>query len=79
MATAPTPEDSARRILSLFADKGVRAGEILMAGHLSVAFQQDQSYRAKDYEAGLGYGIDHQWFEPSRTAVKLLDAGFAEM
>jgi hypothetical protein len=60
MATAPTPEKSARDVLRIFAAKAVRAGENLMRGDLSQAFQRAGGINAELMD-GLKYAIKAPW------------------
>jgi hypothetical protein len=79
MATAPTAEDSARRILSIFAGMNQRVGESLRFSHVSMTFQKGQ-YRAADFKAGADYAHDHEWLSfDNKGFVTLLEKGFAEM
>ncbi|WP_316207607.1 MULTISPECIES: hypothetical protein [unclassified Bradyrhizobium] len=76
--TTPSPEQSARKLLSIFAEKNIRAGEILMAGHVQMAFQRDTRFRASDYSAGAQYAHERNWLQFSATTVKLLEEGAEE-
>jgi len=73
--STPTPEESARKILSIFAEKNVRVGEILMAGQVNLAFLNDTNFRAEDYTVGANYAQQHGWLEFKGTTVKLLKTG----
>jgi hypothetical protein len=75
---APTPEESASRMLSIFRSRNIRSGEVLMAGHLQMAFQKDH-FRSSDYEAGAKFAVSRDWLHFESTMVRLLPAGFAEM
>jgi hypothetical protein len=80
IATLPTPEESARRILQLFAAHNRRAGEILMLGAVNMQFQEGGHYRAADLQSGLTYAAEHGWIDPDyHTAVRITEAGFSEM
>ncbi len=78
MATVPTPEDSARAILAIFASKGLRAGGALNPGQVNLQFLTNGG-TAADYQAGGQYAKDHGWIEISTTSMRLTEAGFAEM
>jgi hypothetical protein len=73
--SAPTPEQSARKILSIFAEKNVRVGEILMAGQVNLAFLNDGIFRAEDYTAGCNYAQQRGWLEFNGSTIKLLKTG----
>lgn len=78
MATAPTAEDSARRLLAHFAKMNQRSGEALMRGHVEIAFQGDV-FRSADFEAGARYAHEKSWLQFDGSVVRLLPDGFAEM
>jgi hypothetical protein len=79
MATGPTPEESARLILSFFKDHNRRAGEALMLDLVNTEFST-RGGRADDFNAGMEYALDQGWIEmPSSNAMRLTDAGFAAM
>lgn len=79
MATLPTPEESARAILSIFQAHGCRSGEALMAGAVNTQFLTGTKGRSEDYVAGLQYAGEHGWLEEGPNSLKLTDAGFAAM
>jgi hypothetical protein len=78
MATAPTAEDSARRILSIFAKNNLRAGEMLMLRQIIVAFQGGV-FGASDLPIGAEYAEEREWLRFDGNRVTLLDKGFDEM
>lgn len=50
-----------------------------MTGHVQFAFATGE-WRAEDFVNGMKYGMERDWLDQSaRGAIKLLDAGFAEM
>lgn len=77
MADAPTPEQSARAILAIFAQHNVRAGEILMPGQLNSQFLM-QLGSAAEYASGIRYAFDNGWLSPGPTGstIVLTDLGF---
>jgi hypothetical protein len=77
MATAPTPEDAARRILAIFSSKDRRAGEVVRMNVFQGAFPVD-GWRSDDFDAGLEYAVESGWVEMASGSLKLTDAGFAE-
>jgi hypothetical protein len=78
MATAPTPEESARNILAIFKHHNVQTDEVLLAGALNIQFINAGGSPA-DYEAGMGFAIQNGWLEQDGMMVRLNAAGFAEM
>jgi hypothetical protein len=75
LMSTPNPEESARKILSIFAEKNVSVGEILMAGQVNLGFLNDRKFRAEDYTVGANYAQQHGWLEFKGTTVKLLKTG----
>jgi len=79
MATLPTPEASARRILSIFALNNSRPHDVLMAQPADFAFRQAGG-SAAEFQVGLEYAVQNGWLEISETNnIKLTNAGFAEI
>ena len=79
MAKQSTPEESARAILSIFKDKGVQAGQVLLAAQVSVLFLTHYG-SAAEYSEGLNYCAKYNWLEaPHVNQIMLTDAGFAEL
>jgi hypothetical protein len=79
MATLPTPEESARTILSIFGAHNVRPGNVLMAGALNIQFLRD-GRTAAEYAAGLQYAESNGWLEAGpNNSITLTDAGFAQI
>jgi hypothetical protein len=78
MTTVPTPEESAKVILTIFKVMGFRSGAILERDQVQMQFSVD-GRKTADFTSGLQYGVDEGWFElPSAHTIKLTDAGFAE-
>jgi hypothetical protein len=78
MPKVPTPADSANFILQRFKIAHLRAGEMLLAGALSMAFQQE-GFSNQDLRNGLDYASERNWIEIDNTTVFLTDDGFAEI
>ena len=79
MATLPTPEEAARRILSIFALNNSRPDDVLMAEQANFAFRQAGGSTA-EFQVGLEYAVQNGWLEISKTNnIKLTNAGFAEI
>jgi hypothetical protein len=79
LASVPTAEESARRILAIFSAQNVRAGEVLMQGSVNTQFLLDGSARDADYALGLEFAITQGWLEMTPNAILLTNAGFSEM
>jgi hypothetical protein len=78
MAQALTPDDSARRILSIIASTGSRAGQGCEFHALQLKFLHMGGSRA-ELEAGLDYAGEHGWIARGpNNFVLLTDAGFGE-
>ena len=79
MATLPKPEESARRILSIFALTNSRPDDALIAEQADFAFRQAGG-SAAEFQVGLEYAVQNGWLEISETNnIKLTNAGFAEI
>jgi hypothetical protein len=78
MVQAPTPEESARRILSIIASTGSRAGQGCEVHAVRLRFLNLGGSRA-ELEAGLDYAGEHGWIAKGpNNFVLLTDAGFGE-
>ena len=78
-AASPSPEASARTILGILKSFGCRPGDVVVAGQINAMFITNGG-RAKDYDAGMKHANDSGWIETASTAaIRLTDAGFAEM
>lgn len=83
MAKLPTPEESGRRILAIFADDNLRPGEMMLFACLYPRFLEKDA-RADDFEPGWQWLVDRGYLEV-RTKKRpperffLTDAGFREM
>jgi hypothetical protein len=78
MATLPTPEESARAILAIFAVDNSRPDHVLMAGGVNFAFRQAGGM-AEEFQAGLEYAVQNGWLEiGENNTIKLTNAGFTE-
>jgi hypothetical protein len=79
MATLPTPEESARRVLDIYKHFGTRPGEGLSTQNfLTVA--ANQGLCTDDLLDGMRYGDENDWFEDGPNgSVLLTEAGFAEI
>ena len=79
MARLPTPEDAARHVLTVFAGRGARAGEVLQHRNFLGPFSH-LPWRGSDFQAGAESAAEKGWIEllPSGS-LKLTSAGFDEM
>ena len=79
MATLPTPEENARRVLNIYKHFGTRPGEGLSTQNF-LAVAVDQGLCNNDLLDGLRYGDEKGWFEDGPNgSVRLTEAGFAEI
>jgi hypothetical protein len=79
MATAPTAEDAARRILEVLRESDTKARAVFMRSATERAFAQGD-WRAADWQAGLAYAIQAGWLTiHSETMLRLTDEGYEEM
>ncbi|MEJ0069572.1 MAG: hypothetical protein WDO24_13515 [Pseudomonadota bacterium] len=79
MATAPSPEDSARFILHIFVhEKQCKPGHILQQQQFIPFFVPPR--RASDYNEGVRHAFEMGWIEHGAPAasLKLTQAGFDE-
>jgi hypothetical protein len=81
MATKPTPEQAAIRILWLMVQKyGLRENGMAHQGQFLAAFPQG-AFHSEDFKPGAEYAISKGWVEPARMgslpALRLKAAGFA--
>ena len=75
MATLPTPEESARRILSIFALNNSRSDDVLVAEQANFAFRQAGG-SAAEFQTGLEYAVQNGWLEiGENNTIKLTNAG----
>jgi hypothetical protein len=78
MATAPSAEESARRILRIFLDHDQRAGDVLQQNTFIDPFAQP-GWKTSDYNAGIAYAVAQGWLEPvTLGSHRLTSDGFAE-
>jgi len=80
MAKVPTPEESGRSILNIFADFGIGPGEVLPRNSIESRFLGDGG-RARDTEAGLNLLLEEGSIKPGRqpNTYELTEEGFAKM
>ena len=79
MATLPTPEESARRILSIFGLNNSRPDDVLVAEQANFAFRQAGG-SAAEFQTGLEHAVQNGWLETGENnTIKLTRAGFAQM
>ena len=75
----PTPEESARHLLEIFAHSGndtLRAGQVLSRGQAKTEFLKDRRWHIQDFVAGLHYASEQHWIKiPSPTVIRLTEDG----
>lgn len=62
MADVPYNDESARAILEYFARHHLRGGDKTLKWALEQQFFENPRFRRDDFEAGLSYAIEKQWF-----------------
>jgi hypothetical protein len=78
MASLPTDEDCALRILKTFSEHKLRAGHHLQVQNFNIPFMED-GWTAADYDRGRAYAIKHGWVDATPSGLSLTAAGFAAM
>lgn len=80
MPTAPTPEQSARHLLDIFAhahNERLRAGQVLSRGPAKIEFLKDHRWHGQDFVTALHYASEHHWIKiPSPTVIRLTEDGY---
>ena len=79
MATQPTPEEAARKILEKFEWHGTPPGGILSYSSINGIVDADARWRMQDIENGLEYGQEQGWFRREEYWVRLTQAGYDEI
>ena len=76
MAEAPTDESSARRIVQIFRDHSLKAGDVLQSDSFVAPFSKP-GWSSADLDAGLDHAVAEDWLEQvSQTAYRLTRDGF---
>lgn len=79
MATLPTSEENARKILDIFEHFDSRSGDGIMLQTI-LAVAADRNWRMDDIKDGLEWGQSNGWFEEGNNdSIRLTNVGFAEM
>jgi hypothetical protein len=78
MATPPTPEENARRVLQIYARFDSRPGHVLRASNF-VAVGSRWRIPISDIQDGLDYAAEMNWIEETDNGLRLTEAGFAAM
>ena len=79
MATLPTREDNARKVLRIFKHFGTRPGEGIGSNNI-LAMAAKWHWRIADMQDGLQYGLDNGWFKNGQNGYTLLtETGYAEI
>ena len=79
MAELPTSEESARRVLEIFAHFGTRPSEGILPNNI-FAIVAKRNWRMDDISDGLEWGASNGWFkEGKNNFILLTEKGFAEI
>lgn len=79
MATLPTDEDCARRVLQVCTEHfKMRAGSTIRTNNL-MAYSAGHDFRTEDLNCGMAYAITQGWIESlPDDAYRLTEVGFDE-
>jgi hypothetical protein len=80
MATLPTPEQTAREILSIFVEHfKSRPGDVLRSNNF-LAVWHSRGLQSEDFKPGMDFAAEKEWVEVIDVGItfQLTDAGFAE-
>jgi hypothetical protein len=80
MAQVPTPEESGLKILALYRQDNLRAGEMMLIQSLRARWLA-ADLREADLQTGLEWLLEQDYLKPNqgRMMFWLTDAGFAAM
>ncbi|WP_156311726.1 hypothetical protein [Methylobacterium platani] len=79
MAKLPTPEESGRLVLNIYAHFNSRPGHVLRANNF-VAVASRQRIHMEDIQQGLDYAASQKWIEETDNGcLRLTELGFREM
>lgn len=80
MATLPTPEETAREILSIFVGHfNSRPGHVLRINNF-LAVWHSRRLQSEDFKPGMEFAVEKEWVEVLDNGIsfRLTGAGFAE-
>lgn len=80
MATLPTPEQTAREILSIFVGHfNARPGHVLRINNF-LAVWHGRGLQSEDFKPGMEFAAQSEWVQviDGGISFQLTDAGFAE-
>jgi hypothetical protein len=79
MANLPTPEDTAREILAIFAENNSRPGTVLRTNNFNAVWHT-RGLASQDFKPGMEYAVSQGWVEvlPGGASYRLTESGFAE-
>jgi len=77
MATIPSPEKNARKILAIFINRNLRSGECLRL-NIFDAIWNKKGLRADDFKTGMEYAVAQGWIEVRENHMYCLtEKGFS--
>jgi hypothetical protein len=75
--SSKSSDDSARRILKMFADLKARPGHVLKDGHVFLGFA-GSGFDLTDFKPGLEYAVEQGWVEVAEpSGYRLTTEGFS--
>lgn len=80
MATLPTPEQTAREILSIFVEHfKSRPGHVLRINNFLAVWHR-RGLKSEDFPLGIEFAAEKEWVDviDGGISFRLTDAGFAE-
>jgi hypothetical protein len=78
MATLPTKEENAQKILEVFSHFRARPGHVLRANNF-VAIGARRRWEMSDLQQGLEFASSLGWIREKNNGIELTQEGFAKM
>jgi hypothetical protein len=78
MATLPTKEENAQKVLEVFSHFRARPGHVLLANNF-VAIGSRRRWEMSDLQQGLEFASSQGWVTDKNGGIELTEQGFAKM
>jgi hypothetical protein len=78
MATLPTKEENAQKVLEVFSHFRARPGHVLRANNF-VTIGARRRWEMSDLQQGLEFAYSLGWIREKSNGIELTQEGFAEM